>query len=160
MKRLWSLVGIGFFIALQLFAITAYAVPAASPIGYWKTIDDVTGQPKSILKIAQSDGVLYGQIIKIFPKPGKDQNETCDACRGDKHNQKIVGMVIMTGLTQDKSNPNIWNGGRILDPQNGKTYRCYVQATDNAQRLQVRGYIGISLFGRSQTWQRVTELNG
>ena len=131
-----------------------------SPVGYWKTIDDVTSQPKSILKIVQSDGALYGQVIKIFPRPGQDQNERCTACKGDKHNQKIVGMVVMTGLTQDKSDPNLWNGGHILDPHNGKTYRCYIQATDHAQRLNVRGYIGVSLFGRSQTWLRVADQNG
>lgn len=160
MKRIWTLVSVSLFVALQFFAITASAIPAASPIGYWKTIDDATGKPKSILKIAQTDGVLYGQVIKIFPSPGKDQNEKCVACRGEKHNQKIVGMVIMTGLKQDKSNPNLWNGGKIMDPLNGRTYSCYIQTAENAQKLQVRGYFGVSLFGRSQTWQRVDDLDG
>lgn len=159
MKRLVAIV-CTLFLSTVIGAAVHAASTETSPIGYWKTIDDVTGKPKSILKIAQSDGKLYGQVIKIFPRPGQDQNERCTACKGDKHNQKIVGMVVMTGLMQDKSDSTLWSGGHILDPLNGKTYRCYIQATDNAQRLNVRGYIGVSLFGRSQTWQRVTDQNG
>src|SRR5262245_32124676 len=72
-----------------------------SPVGYWKTIDDVTGKPKSILHIYESKGLLYGQVEKIFPKPGHDQNELCTKCKGTKHNQRIVGMVVMEGLKQN-----------------------------------------------------------
>src|SRR5262245_15467378 len=121
-----------------------------SPVGYWKTIDDVTGKPKSILHIYQSGGLLYGQVEKIFPRPGHDQNELCTSCKGPKHNQPIVGMVVMEGLKQNADNPSQWGGGQILDPMNGNTYRCSIQLSDNGQKLNVRGYIGISLFGRSQ----------
>lgn len=129
------------------------AVNQDSPVGYWKTIDDVTGKPKSILHITQtSDGSLQGQIVKIWPKPGKDENEVCEACEGEKHNQRIVGMVIMTGLKQSDSE---WNGGDILDPNNGKTYHCIITVVDHGQKLHVRGYIGIPVLGRTQTWIRV-----
>jgi|SRR5579885_433736 uncharacterized protein (DUF2147 family) len=132
---------------------------ADSPQGYWKTIDDVTGKPKSILHIFEKDGVLYGQIVKIFPRPGYDQNELCTACTGYRHNKRIVGMVIMEGLKQSPGDPNEWNGGEIMDPLNGKTYRCYIQVIEGGSKLNVRGYIGISLFGRSQTWLRVSGAN-
>lgn len=130
-----------------------YALTTSSPIGYWKTIDDVTGQAKSIIQIyATSDQTLSGKVVQIFPKPGEDQNKVCEACKGDKHNQKIVGMVILEGM---KLNGDKWDGGHILDPKNGKTYRCTFKLIKNGANLEVRGYIGVSVFGRSQVWERV-----
>jgi len=148
-----------FFICLSLFVLQ-YAYAANSPIGYWKTIDDVTGKPKSILHIYETNGALYGQIVKIFPRPGYDQNELCSACKGSRHNKRIVGMVIMEGLKQSTNNLSEWSGGQILDPVNGKTYRCNIEVTDNGQQLNVRGYIGVPLFGRSQTWIKVSNASG
>ncbi len=140
-----------------MHAVYAGDASINSPLGYWKTIDDVTGKPKSILKIEKSpNGVLIGQVIKIFPRPGYDQNEVCTACLGERHNQTIVGMVIMEGLKQTADDSSKWEGGSILDPLNGKTYRCYVEAMDKGEKLKVRGYIGVPLFGRSQTWLRVS----
>ncbi len=147
------------FICLSFF-LWHYAYAANSPLGYWKTIDDVTGQPKSILKIWQSSNGLSGQVIKIYPSPGKDQNELCTACKGARHNQRIVGMVILQGLKQNANNPSEWTNGEILDPHNGKTYHCNLQVIDNGQKLNVRGYIGVPLFGRSQTWLRVAGPQG
>ncbi|VVC75852.1 hypothetical protein AQUSIP_11490 [Aquicella siphonis] len=142
-------------LSLFMFAAVCPAASFNSPLGYWKTIDDVTGKPKSILKIYQSGGALYGQIVKIYPRPGYDQNELCTACKGYRHNQRIVGMVIMEGLRQNPNSPAEWSGGTILDPLNGKIYNCYITLISNGQKLNVRGYIGISLFGRTQTWIRV-----
>lgn len=142
------------FMSFTLYA--APFVPTHTPAGYWKTIDDVTEQPKSILKIGQADnGSLFGQVVKIFPRPGYDQNEVCTACSGERHNKRIVGMEVMSGLKQNTDDSLEWNGGEILDPLNGKTYKCIVQLFDNGQKLRVRGYIGVPLFGRSQTWLRV-----
>lgn len=145
------------FMTVSLFMLIpiSYASASNSPLGYWKTIDDVTGKPKSILKIFMSGGALYGQVVKIFPRPGYDQNELCTACTGYRHNKKIVGMVIMEGLHQNPNSPAEWSGGTIMDPLNGKTYKCYITLISNGQKLNVRGYIGISLFGRTQTWIRV-----
>lgn len=137
----------------MIFMMQSFASNANSPIGVWKTIDDVTGQPKSIIQIyANADQTLSGKILKIFPSPGKDQNEVCDACKGARHNQKIVGMVILEGM---KASGDKWDGGHILDPKNGKTYRCTFKLINNGTELSVRGYIGISMFGRSQVWIRV-----
>jgi len=125
-----------------------------SPIGTWKTIDDVTGVQKSIIRITEnSDHTLSGQIIKTFPTPGEPLHRICDACKDEKHNQLILGMVILTGLKQE--NGEQWDGGKILDPLNGKYYSCSMRVMDGGEKLKVRGYIGFSLLGRSQVWLRV-----
>ncbi len=130
----------------------------ASPIGYWKTIDDRTGKPKSIVQVWKNqDQVLMGKVIKIFPDIASHQTKLCAACKGDQHNQPIVGMVIISGL---KSTDAQWGSGRILDPENGKSYKCTVRLTENGKKLNVHGYIGFPLFGRSQTWERVDLMSG
>lgn len=140
----------------SLFAMHVFATGSNSPVGLWKTIDDVTGKPKAIVEISETPThTLQGKIIKIFPRPGYDQNELCTECRGPKHNRRIVGMVILEGLRADRDNPGRWNGGEILDPHNGKTYKSTIHLTNKNQKLNVRGYIGLPLFGRSQIWNRV-----
>lgn len=152
-KIIQSIVFCASFLLLSL----VHAATANSPVGYWKTIDDVTGKPKSILQITQaSNGALYGRIMKIFPSPGKDENQVCEACSGTRKNQRIVGMVILEGLKQNASNTAEWSGGSILDPKNGKTYRCKLTVIDSGSKLNVRGYIGTPLFGRTQTWLKVS----
>lgn len=143
------------FMIGMFFSLTAWALDQSSPVGYWKTIDDVTGKQKSIIQIVQaSDGTLRGQVIKIWPKPGKDENEICDACKGDKHNQRIVGMTILEGMRQTGDK---WTGGQILDPNNGKTYRCSLRLINHGASMQVHGYIGLPILGRTQTWIRVDQ---
>ncbi len=129
-----------------------------SPVGYWKTIDDITGKPKSIVQVwRNSDQMLMAKVVKIFPENPADLNKTCTACQGDKHDQPIVGMVIMSGL---KSAENQWGNGQILDPENGKTYKCTARLMENGKKLNVRGFIGLPMFGRSQTWERVDLMLG
>lgn len=143
-----------FLIFFSMLCMTeTYAADSFSPVGVWKTIDDVTGQPKSIIQIyASADQKLSGKVIKIFPDSGEDQNKVCQACKGDKHNQKIVGMVILEGM---QANGDKWDSGQILDPKSGKTYHCNFRLTQNGTNLEVRGYIGIPTFGRTQVWKRV-----
>ncbi len=142
-------------LGLFLFVIgihLAYA-DVTTPIGYWKTIDDVSGNPKSIVKIwKNSDNTLSGQVVKVFAKKGEDPNKLCTACKGDKHNQPVVGMIILNGL---KFNESQWEKGSILDPSNGKTYHCALRPVDQGKKLHVRGYVGLPLLGRSQTWLRI-----
>lgn len=153
MKQIKNLLTFFLLFFSMSFMMQTFAANVNSPVGVWKTIDDVTGQPKSIIQIyANSDQTLSGKVMKIFPSPGKDENEVCEACKGAWHNQKIVGMVILEGM---KANGNKWDGGQILDPKNGKTYRCTFKLSNNGGELNVRGYIGISAFGRSQVWLRV-----
>jgi len=124
-------------------------VSAQDIVGYWKTIDDETHKPKSVVHIYKAkDGKYYGRIVKLFREKGEDPNPKCDKCPGDRKNKPIIGMVILTKL--EKVGKNEWDNGRILDPNNGKIYDCKMWIEDG--KLQVRGYLGWSLIGRSQTW--------
>lgn len=153
---------------LSIFVATIFLAPLSgfcfsneSPAGYWKTIDDVTNKPKSILEIKEArDRTLTGKIVKIYPRPGYDENEVCVECKGERHNQRIVGMVIMEHLKPSTSDRRQWVSGQILDPVNGKTYNCQLTLMDGGKEAVVRGYIGMPLFGRSQTWYRVNSING
>jgi uncharacterized protein (DUF2147 family) len=138
--------------ALSLLAPAARADDAdASPVGRWQTIDDATKKPKSIVTIWEDGGKLYGKIEQLLdPKP-EDPNPVCKKCEGDKKDQPILGMQILWGMKKDGKT---WSGGRILDPNNGKVYRCNLTPVDGGKKLEVRGYIGISLIGRTQTWLR------
>ena len=120
-----------------------------SPIGRWKTIDDDTGEAKSIINIWQEDGKLFGKIESLFLEPDEDPNPLCDECKGELYNQPVIGMIILKNLKQDGS---VWKGGTIMDPDNGKTYKCKVEVAENGAKLLVRGFIGISLLGRTQYW--------
>jgi uncharacterized protein (DUF2147 family) len=118
-------------------------------IGKWKTIDDETGKAKSIVEIYEKSGKIYGRILEILEE--EHRNRKCDLCTGTDKDKPILGMTIIKGLTKDEAE---YNGGKITDPKNGKQYKCYI-TLDNKDKLKVRGYIGISLFGRTQYWFRV-----
>ncbi len=138
-------------------AVFAATPPTTSPVGYWKTIDDITGKPKSIVQVWRNpDSILMAKVVKIFPETTL-QTKLCTACSGNQHNQPIVGMVIISGLRYAE---NQWAHGQILDPENGKTYKCSARLTENGKKLNVHGYLGLPLFGRSQTWERVDLMSG
>ena len=133
-----------------LFATNALA-QEQSAVGRWTTIDDETKKPKSIVTIYEEGGKLYGKIEKLFREPNEEQNPVCDKCEGALKNQPITGMVILRDLKKDGKE---WAGGTILDPGNGKTYKCKIAVEDGGKKLKVRGYIGFSLLGRTQHWVR------
>lgn len=118
-------------------------------IGTWKTIDDKTGQAKSLVKIEVVNGELQGTVVQTFPTPNETPITHCTLCSDARKNQPIIGMKIMSGLKQDK--PGHWSGGEILDPKEGKIYKVKV-STEDGKKLDVRGYIGIALIGRTQSW--------
>lgn len=121
-----------------------------SPIGTWKTVDDKSGKEKSHVRIYETkSGKLQGEVAKILTA-GRE-NAKCTDCSGDKKDKPIKGMVILWGLEKDGSE---WSGGRILDPNSGKEYKCMMKLKDE-DTLEVRGYLGVSLLGRTQTWTRV-----
>ncbi len=136
-------------ILFGLFFMLTSIMFGQSPIGTWKTIDDETKQAKSYVEIFEKDGKLYGKVIMILTK-GKE-NAKCTDCTGALKNKPIVGMQILSGLKKDGKE---WNGGKIIDPNNGKEYKAKM-SLNGSDKLDVRGYIGISLVGRTQTWQRV-----
>jgi uncharacterized protein (DUF2147 family) len=135
--------------ATLLFFLAATAAQAQStPVGLWKTIDDSTGQDKSLVRLSDSDGVLTGRIEKLL-HPSRP-NPLCDKCRDDRHGKPITGLIIIEGLRQDGA---VWDGGKILDPENGKIYTVRLKPIDNGTKLEVRGYLGP--FFRTQTWIRL-----
>ena len=138
-----------------LLAIAAMAALPAfaqdTPVGLWKNIDDVSGKPKALIRITETNGVLEGKIEKLFRGADEEQNPVCDKCSDARKNQPIIGMTMLTGLKKDGAE---YTGGEILDPNNGKVYRSKLKVADGGKKLEVRGYIGMPLLGRSQTWVR------
>src|SRR5690606_10459781 len=136
-------------LTISLVAFTVMAAVAQDVTGKWKTIDDETGEAKSIVEIYKQNEKVYGKGIEILEP--KKRNLTCVNCTGSDKDKPIVGLVIIKGLEKDGDE---YNDGTITDPNNGKVYKCYIEL-DGANKLNVRGYIGFSLLGRTQTWERV-----
>lgn len=131
-------------------SMTALADPM-SPVGTWNTIDDETKKPKSLVRIMEKDGVISGTVEKIVD-PAK-QDSKCTECADDdpRKDKPVIGMTILTGLKKDGD--NVYSGGKILDPNNGKTYNAKVTVIDEGKKLEMRG--SILFIGRTQTWIRV-----
>lgn len=141
-----------FCVALFIAGLSTIAnADQMSPVGSWSTIDDKTHQPKSVVRITETGGVLSGTVEKIID-PAK-QDSKCDDCANDdpRKGKPVIGMTILTGLK--KEGDNVYGGGQILDPNNGKTYNAKVTVIDGGKKLEMRG--SILFFGRTQTWIRV-----
>ncbi len=134
---------------LLSFALSFIGIISFAQIeGKWKTIDDETGKAKSIVEIwKKADGKYYGKISQLLIKP---EHANCVACKDDRKNKPLLGMEIIRGLKKDGDE---FTGGSITDPKNGKSYKCTI--TRDGDKLNVRGYMGISIIGRTQTWQKV-----
>ncbi len=134
-----------------LFAFAALLISTLSFAqieGKWKTIDDETGKAKSIVEISKnSKGEYVGKIVQLLIKP---ENNNCVKCSDDRKNKPLVGLEIIRGMKKDG---NEFSGGSITDPKTGKTYKCNIKK--DGDKLNVRGYIGFSLIGRTQTWHKV-----
>ena len=138
-------------IALLLCCAALNASAADSPLGVWRTIDDQSGKEKSLVRITEVNGELHGIIEKLFRNPNEEQHPNCDKCTGEKKNKPVIGMTILTGL---KLKDGEYAGGEILDPANGKIYRCKMWTSEGGKKLNVRGFIGVALLGRTQVWIR------
>lgn len=136
-------------IAVTLFCFTSLAF-AASPVGTWTTIDDKTQKPRSVIRISEYKGVLSGRILKVYKQPG--DTGYCRKCPGHFKDKRVEGLTFLWGMKSTGSHE--WKGGKILDPKNGKIYKCKMTLSKDGNRLDVRGYVGMSLFGRTQTWRR------
>jgi len=135
--------------SLVVFFSMIFNAQSQSVIGKWKTIDDETGKPKSVVEIYEKSGKIYGKVVEIFDVNKK--NKVCDECSGDDKNKPILGIMVIKGLRKDGKE---YNDGQILDPNNGKLYKCFITLEEN-DKLKVRGFIGISLIGRTQYWYRI-----
>ena len=134
------------FFKLFLFtlSLTTYG---QSIIGQWETFDDQTKKKKALIEIYESNDLFFAKIVKSYVG---EKNAVCKACKGTRKGKPIIGLVIIENLKKDGDE---YNSGTIIDPENGKTYKCYLELIDHT-KLKVRGYLGFSLFGRTQYWRR------
>jgi uncharacterized protein (DUF2147 family) len=130
----------------------AFAADMASPVGRWQLIDDETHSPRGVVEITQVDGELQGRFVQAFLRPGEDLNAVCVKCEDERKNQPMIGMVILWGLRKDGAG---WVGGHVLDPTSGRIYSATLRLAEGGTKLRVRGFIGFSLFGRTQIWSRL-----
>ena len=139
--------------AAALIASLLLCLPLAAqqftPEGLWQTVSDIDGKPKAHIRIREVQGEFTGVIEKVLNPEKHDAR--CEECPGERHNQPILGLTIITGVHRDGDH---FSGGKILDPDTGKLYSCILTPIDGGRRMQVRGFLGFSLFGRTQTWMR------
>ena len=139
------------FVGLSLLVVGS-AFAQMTPVGSWHSIDDKTGEAKAEIQIVDKEGVLSGRVVKSL-RNDPNAKKTCDDCKDDRKGKEIIGMEIIRGVKPDASGENLWaNGGKILDPENGKEYTVKMVPQEGGKKLQVRGYIGP--FYRTQTWLR------
>jgi uncharacterized protein (DUF2147 family) len=141
--------------SLLLGAGSAFAA-SDTPVGTWKTIDDDTHQAKSIVVITDDNGELHARIVKLINRTPDDiakdgEHALCSQCEGDLKNKPVEGLTIMWGVRKDG---DVWDGGKIVNPKDGKVYKVKLSMLDGGQKLNVRGYIGFSWVGKTQVWER------
>ena len=147
MKKLLNL---GLALGMTLAATAAFA--QATPTGLWKTIDDKTGKERSLIRITEGGGVYTGRIEKSLD-PGSEPNAVCDKCTDERKGKPLIGMALIRNVKQSADDKEVFDGGDITDPDNGKVYRLRLKPLEGGKKLEVRGYIGP--FYRNQTWLRV-----
>jgi len=134
---------------LVVFFSIIFNAQGQTVLGKWKTVDDETGQVKSIVEVYEKGGKVYGKVVEILRAEHK--KDVCSKCDGADKNKPILGMIIINGLEKDGAE---YNGGTVLDPENGKKYKCYI-TLESPDKLKLRGFIGLSIMGRTQYWTRV-----
>lgn len=140
-----------FFAGFAFVAMAGAAFAQNTPVGKWHSIDDKTKEIKSEITITEAGGVLTGKVTKVLRKDAKPDAK-CEECTDARRGQPIVGLEILRGAKK-AANEDVWSGGKILDPENGKEYTLKLTPEDGGKKLAVRGSIGP--FGRTQTWVRV-----
>jgi uncharacterized protein (DUF2147 family) len=152
----------GFLLTWLALVASAATQPAAAPVvsapiqGVWAQTDDKTGKLQSLVRIVESKPGRYdGFVEKLYPAPGEDPNPRCEDCKGALKNQPVLGMKIISDLKAATDDRDVFHDGEILDPDSGDVYRLKITVLEGGKKLDVRGFIGISLFGRSQIWRRV-----
>lgn len=148
MRRLGITLALGAVATLLVIHATANALTAA---GVWQQVDD-TGKVGAFVTVTEEGGVFVGRLSRLFLDPGDNPNPICSQCTGDKLNQPLLGLVFIEGMQQSGLE---YDGGRILDPETGKVYSASMSLSPDGAKLTVRGYLGLPIFGRSQTWIRV-----
>ncbi len=140
-------------LAAALLLTTGFAFAQATPVGLWKTIDDKTKTERALVRITEAGGVLTGRIEKLLAADARPDAK-CDKCEDDRKDKPVVGMEIVRGVKKSDSE-GLWDGGTILDSVEGKIYKVRMQPADGGKKLEVRGYVGMPMLGRTQVWIRV-----
>jgi uncharacterized protein (DUF2147 family) len=148
-RGIWS-----FIVALLLLSPVQLTLAQKAGVpGYWKTVDDKTGELKSIVRLWEEGGKLRGRVVKVY----KDPNRICDKCSGRLHNRPYIGLDFLWGFVRDKDDPNKWVDGEIVDPKDGSQYHCQLELTDGGKKLEVFGFIRVLFkIGRTQVWLRAS----
>lgn len=136
------------------FLLATVAHAQTSPVGVWRSVDDDGKRDTALIRVVDSAGVLAARIEKLLD-PKDDPKGICDKCTDERKDKPVLGLTILRNVRKNKDEDNLWDGGDILDPQNGKVYKVLLRLAEGGKRLEVRGYIGVSLFGRTQVWHRV-----
>lgn len=139
--------------AAVLSLVANLAMAQASPAGLWKTIDDETKVEKSLVRVSDAGGVFSAVIEKLLDPAKADAK--CDKCSDERKDKPVMGMTILRNVKHSSSDAELWDGGDILDPNNGKVYKVRLKPVDGGKKMEVRGYIGMPMLGRTQTWIRV-----
>jgi uncharacterized protein (DUF2147 family) len=142
--------------AVVLLGAAGLPLRAAEPTaaGLWEQVDENSGKPESWFKIIERNSVFEGAVVKIFFKPGEDENWVCSKCEGAEKGAPVLGLTLIKGMQR---NGTSYENGTIMDPRDGSVYRALMQLSPDGRKLEVRGYLGISLFGRSQVWNRLPD---
>jgi uncharacterized protein (DUF2147 family) len=141
-------------VALSALVFSGLAAAQATPVGLWKTIDDKTKTERSLVRITESGGVLTGKVEKLLA-PDAKQDAVCDLCTDDLQDKPLLGLPVVRGVKQDDDDKTLWGGGTITDAKEGKVYKVRLKPIEGGAKLEVRGYIGLPMLGRTQTWIRV-----
>ena len=140
-------------LGLCLLLASGLALAQATPAGAWKTIDDSTKKEKSLVRIVESGGVYTGKVERVLD-PDSPKDAVCKDCADERKDKPVVGMTILRNVKASADDKAVFEGGDILDPNNGKVYKVRLKVVDEGKRLEVRGYIGTPMLGRTQTWVR------
>ena len=141
-------------IASLLAAAVGTVCAQATPAGLWKTIDDKTKSERALVRITESGGVFTGRIEKLLAADAKPDAK-CEKCDDDRKDKPIVGLDIVRGVKKHSSDDELWDGGTILDSTEGKVYKVRMKPIEGGKQMEVRGYVGMPMLGRTQTWIRV-----
>ena len=136
-----------------LLAVSA-AMAQSTPVGLWKSIDDATKLEKSLVRILDNGGVYSGRIEKLLD-PATPPDKRCEKCLDDRKDKPLLGLEVIRGVRKSEDAEAQWDGGTILDPTSGKNYKLRLTLLDEGRKMQVRGYIGTPMLGRSQVWTRM-----
>ena len=149
-RRAWLMAGMAFAMTAGWGSGVAHAADLSSPVGNWRTIDDKTNKPSGTMVIYQRDGLLFGRVTSIADP--KMQTVLCHDCEGWAQNKPVMGLEVLRDMHPNGAQ---WDGGTILNPQDGHVYHCRMHLGPKGQTLVLRGYIGLPMLGRTQTWQRL-----